>query len=315
MPGSNRPQAESMDSEPSFSPATTHVASSLRVPKMRKGLTLLTRRGPQILLSLVAFGLATSFFLPFAWLISSSLKSEKQIFASPPVWIPTPVLWSNYTDALTSARFDLFFLNTLVIALLTSIGVALSSALVAYGFSRIEWPGRDALFFVVLSTMIVPYQVTMVPLYVLFSKVGWVGTYLPLIVPYYFGSPFYIFLLRQFFRTLPQELTDAARIDGCSEFGILWHIILPLARPAIAVVILFRVLGAWGDFLEPLIYITKISQYTLSLGLILFQGMYFTEWQLLMAASAAITIPVVVVFFFTQRIFIEGVTFTGLKGV
>jgi multiple sugar transport system permease protein len=304
-----------MDGNSSVPLPTTLTTTSPRVPKTHARPTYLARRGPQVLLSLLAFGLAFSFFLPFAWLISSSLKSEQQIFAAPPVWIPTPVLWSNYTNALTSARFDLFFLNTLLIAFLTAIGVALSSALVAYGFSRIEWPGRDALFFVVLSTMIVPYQVTMVPLYVLFSKIGWVGTYLPLIVPYYFGSPFYIFLLRQFFRTLPLELTDAARIDGCSDLGILWHIILPLARPAIAVVILFRILGAWGDFLEPLIYINKITQYTLSLGLLLFQGMYFTEWQLLMAASATITIPVVVVFFFTQRIFIEGVTFTGLKGV
>jgi multiple sugar transport system permease protein len=145
--------------------------------------------------------------------------------------------------------------------------------------------------------------------------VGWVGTYLPLIIPYFFGSPFYIFLLRQFFRGIPQELTDAARIDGCSDLGILRQIILPLARPALAVVVLFRVLGAWGDFLEPLIYINKVSQYTLSLGLLLFQGMYFTEWELLMAASAAITLPIVVVFFFAQRLFIEGVTFTGLKGV
>jgi multiple sugar transport system permease protein len=148
-----------------------------------------------------------------------------------------------------------------------------------------------------------------------FSKLGWVGTYLPLTVPYFFGSTFFIFLLRQFFRSIPMELTDAARIDGCSELGIMRRIILPLARPAMAVVVLFNVLAIWGDFLEPLIYINKVKQFTLSLGLLHFQGMVFTEWELLMAASAAITIPVVIVFFFAQRTFIEGITFTGLKGV
>lgn len=250
-----------------------------------------------------------------AWLRSSSLQSEKQIFSTLPIWIPRPIMWSNYVRALTEARFDLFFVNTLTIAVITAVGVATSSAIVAYGFSRIEWPGRDAVFFLVLSTMMVPYQVTMVPLYIVFSRLNWVGTYLPLIVPYFFGAPFFIFLLRQFFRTIPQELTDAARIDGCSEFGILLRVLLPLARPAIAVVILFRVLNVWGDFLEPLIYINRVSQYTLSLGLLYFQGMYYTEWALLMAASAAVTLPVVVLFFFAQRTFIEGVTFSGLKGV
>lgn len=266
-------------------------------------------------ITLVASVLAFSFFLPMAWLISSSLQSETQIFSSPPIWIPRPIMWSNYVRALTEARFDLFFVNTLTIAVITAVGVAISSAVVAYGFSRIEWPGRDAVFFLVLSTMMVPYQVTMVPLYIIFSRLHWVGTYLPLIVPYFFGTPFFIFLLRQFFRTIPQELTDAARIDGCNEFGILWRVLLPLARPAIAVVILFRVLNVWGDFLEPLIYINRVRQYTLSLGLLYFQGMYYTEWALLMAASAAVTLPVVVLFFFAQRTFIEGVTFSGLKGV
>lgn len=268
----------------------------------------------RLLLTLLAFVMAATFFLPLLWLLSSSLKTEQQIFAFPPVWIPNPVMWSNYVEALTSARFDLFFRNTLVIAVTTSVGVTLSSALVAYGFSRIQWPGRDALFFVVLTTMMIPYQVTMVPLYIVFSKIKWVGTYLPLIVPYFTGSAFSIFMLRQFFRTIPQELTDAAKIDGCSELGIMWRIIFPLSRPAIAMVILFRVLGAWGEFLEPLIYINRVKQYTLSLALMLFRGMYFTEWELLMAASATIAIPVVIVFFLTQRTFIEGITFTGLKG-
>jgi multiple sugar transport system permease protein len=304
-----------MNSESSLSTPEIGSESRKKVGQARRRRTAIAHSAGKLLLNLFAYALAISFFLPFAWLISSSLKTEMQIFASPPIWIPRPVMWPNYVEALTKARFDLFFLNTLFIALATSFGVALSSALVAYGFSRIEWPGRDALFFVVLSTMMVPYQVTMVPLYVTFSRLNWVGTYLPLIVPYFAGSSYFIFLLRQFFRSIPLELTDAARIDGCSELGIMWRIMLPLARPAIAVVVLFRVLGAWGDFLQPLIYINRISQYTLSLGLLLFHSMYFTEWALLMAASAAVTIPVVIVFFFTQRTFIEGITFTGLKGV
>jgi multiple sugar transport system permease protein len=304
-----------MTSESSATRSTAGVRSSENTQNAQRRRVFTRSRMTTLALSIFAFALATTFFLPFAWLISSSLKTEKQIFATPPVWIPKPIVWSNYVEALTAAPFHLFFRNTIFLAFVTSIGVSLSSAVVAYGFSRIEWPGRDALFFVLLSTMMVPYQVTMVPLYVVFSKLGWVGTYLPLTVPYFFGSTFFIFLLRQFFRSIPMELTDAARIDGCSELGIMRRIILPLARPAMAVVVLFNVLAIWGDFLEPLIYINKVKQFTLSLGLLHFQGMVFTEWELLMAASAAITIPVVIVFFFAQRTFIEGITFTGLKGV
>lgn len=189
----------------------------------------------------------------------------------------------------------------------------LASALTAYGFARLEWPGRDALFFVVLCSMMLPAQVTLVPLYILFAQIGWVGSYLPLLIPPCFGMPFYIFLLRQFFRGIPQELSDAARMDGCSELGIFWRVILPLARPALAAVVLFRVLDVWGDFLEPLIYINRIEQFTLSLGLVLFNTMYYTEWSLLMAASVTMTVPIILLFFVTQRFFIEGVTFSGLK--
>jgi ABC-type glycerol-3-phosphate transport system permease component len=273
------------------------------------------RGGRKAALTLLITLLAITFLLPMFWLLSSSLQTEEQIFSRPPVWLPDPIMWSNYWQALTRERFHLFFLNTLTLAVITAFGATLSSALVAYGFARLKWPGREPLFFIVLCTMMVPYQVTMVPLYVLFSRLNWVGTYLPLTLPYFFGSPFFIFLLRQFFRTIPQDLTDAARIDGCSHWGIFLRIILPLARPALAVVVLFRVLDVWGDFLEPLIYINRVRQYTLSLGLLLFQSMYQTEWTLLMAAAAAITLPVIVVFFFTQRLFIEGVTFSGLKGV
>ena len=274
----------------------------------------LRRSVGKLLVTLPAFALGITFFLPLAWLVSSSLKTPQQIFQMPPVWIPKPVMWSNYIRALTAERFDIYFKNTMILAVTTSFGVTISSTMVAYGFSRIEWPGRDVVFLFVLSTMMIPFAVTMIPLYVTFSKIGWVGTYLPLIVPYFTGSTFSIFLLRQFFRTIPQDLTDAAKIDGCSELGIMWRIMLPLARPAIAVVVLFRVLGAWGDFTEPLIYVQRISQYTLSLGLMMFEGMYVTQWELLMAATTAVMLPTLIVFFLAQRTFIEGITFTGLKG-
>lgn len=267
-----------------------------------------------LVLTVIAGTVAISFVLPLVWLIASSLQDERQMFARPPVWIPQPLQWQNYTEALTRARFDRFFANTVLLAVTTSLGAVLASSLAAYGFARLRWPGRDTLFFVVLCTMLLPYQATMVPLYLMFARIGWVGTYLPLIVPYWFGTPFFIFLLRQFFRSIPQDLSDAARIDGCGELGILWRVILPLARPAIAAVVLFRVLDVWGDFLEPLIYINRVEQFTLSLGLMFFTSMYNTEWNLLMAASAAVTLPVVLLFLFTQSLFIEGVTFSGLQG-
>jgi multiple sugar transport system permease protein len=303
-----------MNSDPTLSKHETGQAATRKARLTQQQRTDLKHAARKLLVTLPAFALGITFFLPLAWLLSSSLKTPQQIFELPPVWIPKPVMWSNYVRALTAERFDVYFKNTMILAVTTSFGVTISSTLVAYGFSRIEWPGRDAIFFFVLSTMVVPFQVTMIPLYVTFSKIGWVGTYLPLIVPYFTGSTFYIFLLRQFFRTIPQDLTDAAKIDGCSELGIMWRIMLPLARPAIAVVVLFRVLGAWGDFTEPLIYVQKISQFTLSLGLMMFQGMYFTQWELLMAATTAVMLPTLIVFFLAQRTFIEGVTFTGLKG-
>ena len=292
------------------------VEATLPTPTglLRREPAAVMRTLKMLLLSLPAWALGVTFFLPFAWLVSSSLKTPQQIFEMPPVWIPSPVVWANFGNALTAGHFGRYFLNTLFLAGTTAVGVTLSSTMVAYGFSRIQWPGRDAVFFLVLSTMMIPFQVTMIPLYVVFSKLRWIGTYLPLIVPYFTGSAFFIFLLRQFFRSIPEEITDAAKIDGCSELSIMFRIMLPLARPAIAVVVLFRVLGAWGDFTEPLIYVQKISQYTLSLGLMLFRGEFFTQWELLMAATMAITLPTVIVFFVAQRSFIEGITFTGIKG-
>lgn len=222
--------------------------------------------------------------------------------------------WHNYPDALTSFPFVRYTLNTLVICLLTMIGTVLSAALPAYGFARLRWKGREALFFLLIATIMLPPQVTMLPVFLIFRALHWTGTLLPLVVPSFFGSAFYIFLLRQFFMTIPQELSDAARIDGCSELGILWRILAPIARPALATVALLSFTSAWMDFAGPLIYLHDERTYTLAIGLMAFLGRHGGDWSLLMAASMVMTLPMLVLFFFAQRTYIQGIALTGLKG-
>ena len=208
----------------------------------------------RVVLDGVTLLLGLAFFLPFAWLVSSSLKTDIQIFVHPPQWIPSPWMWSNYPRALEFAPFTDYAVNSVRIALLSSLGAAISSALVAYGFARIQWPGRDAFFFVTLTTLMIPFQVTMVPTFLLFKLLGLAGTPWALIVPYWFGNAYFIFLLRQFLMTIPGELSEAARIDGASELAIFGRIVMPLARPGLAVVALFQFMHAWGDYLGPLIF-------------------------------------------------------------
>jgi multiple sugar transport system permease protein len=257
---------------------------------------------------------AAVFLAPFAWMVSTSLKAEAQVFSEKVIWVPHPVRWANYREALQSFPFLLYLRNTLLVATLTTVGTVLSAALPAYGFSRVRWKGRDALFVLLLATIMLPAQVTLIPLFLVFRWLGWTGTFLPLVVPPFLGSAFSIFLLRQFFLTIPMELSDAARIDGCSELGILWRIVAPMARPAIATVALFAFTGAWMDFLNPLVYLHDEDRYTLALGLQAFLGRHNSEWALLMAASAVITLPMLVLFFFAQRTFIKGIALSGLKG-
>jgi len=222
--------------------------------------------------------------------------------------------WENYADAFRKMDFLLNLRNTLFICVSCVIGVVLSCSLVAYSFARIPWPGRGAVFVLVLATMMLPYQVTIIPLFAVYSKLGWVGTFKPLIVWSFFGVPFYIFLLRQFFMGIPQDLSAAARIDGCNELGIFWRIILPLAKPALATTALFTFLFEWGDFLYPLVYLQDDRQYTLAVALQQFQSQHESMWGPLMAMSTVITLPIVIVFFLTQKTFIQGITLTGLKG-
>jgi multiple sugar transport system permease protein len=262
--------------------------------------------------ALVLFGLI--FLLPFAWMVSTSVKPNDQVFVYPPQWLPNPILWDNYVDALTKVPFLSYFRNTVFISGMTIVGNLLSCSLVAYGFSRVRWFGRDAVFLIVLATMMLPTATTLVPLYVIFRNLGWMGTFNPLVVPPFFGTAFFIFLLRQFFMTIPMDLSDAARIDGENEFGIFWRIILPLSKPALATVALFSLLWSWSDFFGPLIFLTNEDLYTISLGLVQFQSRYDTAWGQVMAAATVFTLPVLVLFFVSQRQFVEGVTVTGLKG-
>jgi multiple sugar transport system permease protein len=263
---------------------------------------------------LLASIVAVLFLLPLLWMISSSLKPNYQVLEFPPRWLPNPVQWSNYPEALTYLPFGRYALNTLFIATMTIVGHVLSCTLVAYGFARLRAPGRNALFLVVLATMMLPYPVTMIPIYIGFKSIRWVNTFLPLIVPAFFGSPFYIFLLRQFFLTLPPDLEDAARVDGASAWQTIWRIILPLSKPAIATVAIFTFQTAWNDFLPPLIYLHDQTKYTISLGLSFFRSNYDIRWAYLMAASLVTMLPVVILFFLAQRLFIEGIALTGSQG-
>lgn len=267
-----------------------------------------------LFLTLLVWGVALLFLIPFLWMISSSLKPNYQIFEVPPRWIPNPPRWENYTEALTILPFGRYVFNTAVIAILTIVGHLLSCTIIAYGFARLRAPGRDTLFVIMLATMMLPYPVTMVPLYVLFQRLGWINTILPLVAPAFLGSPFYIFLMRQFFLTIPRDYEDAAVIDGANLLQILFRIMLPLSAPALATVAIFSFQAAWNDFLAPLIYLQRPELYTVTLGLQFFRSTYTTNWAYLMAASLVTTLPIIVVFFLAQRYFVEGIAVGGVKG-
>ena len=273
-----------------------------------------TPRVRQTLATLVLWLVAIIFLVPLVWMLSSSLKPDYQIFAIPPRLIPDPPRWANYREALTYVPFGRYTLNTLFVSALSIAGNLLSCTLVAYGFARLRAPGRDALFIVVLATMMLPYPVTMVPLYIGFSQLDLVNSFVPLVLPPFFGSAFYIFLLRQFFLQLPRYLEDAARMDGANLLQTLWHVILPLSLPAMATVAIFTFQNTWNDFLAPLIYLHDQTMYTVTLGLNFFRSTYQVQWALLMAASLVTMLPVLVVFFLAQRLFIEGISLSGVKG-
>ena len=259
--------------------------------------------------------LAVVFMLPFLWMIGTSLTPASEAIKADRPFFPSTFAWSNYREALTALPFHIFLKNTLLIVILCMIGQTLSAALVAFAFARLQFPLREPLFLLVLSTMMLPPQVTMIPTFILFTIPGWIDSLKPLIVPAFFGGgAFFIFILRQFFLTIPKELEEAARLDGCSTLRVFWHVALPSSKPALATVALFSFIGHWNDFLGPLIYTQSMEKKTLAVGLNAFKDLHGVEYHLLMAASVAVLLPILVIFFFTQRYFTEGVVMSGVKG-
>ena len=280
-------------------------------------------RGQRLAAHAALLLLCIPFLLPLAWMVSTSLKEDSQIYAiggkaAAPVsvksLIPNPVQWSNYPAAMKTVPLTTYLKNTLLLCFTTVVGGVFASAVVAYGFARLRFFGRNALFLLMISTMALPHQVTMIPVFALMSWLGWYGTFLPLIVPALGGAPFFIFLLAQFFRTIPEEMSEAARIDGSSEWSIFWRLVLPLSKPAIATCALFQFLGTWNDFFGPLLYINDPSRYTLAYGLQQFMSSFSGEWSQLMAGATLFTLPLIVLFFCAQKTFIQGITTTGSKG-
>ncbi len=256
---------------------------------------------------------AITMLLPFLWMISTSLKEPGAVFTFPPQWIPRPVYWRNYVEAWKAVPFGRFYLNSIFVAVCQTFGVLLTSSWAAYAFSRLRFPGRDKLFFLYLVTLMIPGAVTMIPTFILMRLIGWVDTYKALIIPGIF-SAYGTFLLRQFFMSIPTDLEDAARIDGCNKLGIYRHVIVPLSKPAMATLATFTFIGSWNNFMWPLIMINSMEKKTLPIGLASFQGLYSTDWTLLMAASVIVMMPTLIVFLFNQRFFVEGIKLTGIKG-
>jgi len=286
-----------------------------RTPAWRNSRRARTRVANTAAYALIIFGAIVVFF-PFYWQVSTSLKAPEDLFQWPPVWVPWPLHPENYSEVASVVPLGQYIVNSLVICMSVIIGTVFSCSLAAYGFARLRFRGSDALFLLLIAPMILPGAVTLVAQFVMFQRLQWYNTYLPLIVPAFFGDAFFIFLLRQFFMSIPLELEDAARIDGSGFFGTYLRIILPLAKPALATVIIFRFMWTWNDFFGPLIFLSDARKYTLPLGLTFFQGSPHSTVQmhLLMAMATLIVIPCVLVYFAAQRIFIQGVVFTGVKG-
>lgn len=259
--------------------------------------------------------LGALFVVPFYWMVSTSFKTPGQAYLFPPAWVPDPVTLESYRSLWgTAVPFNLFIRNTFVIVFFSVIGTLLSSTLVAFAFARLKWWGRDFWFIVLLATLMLPYQVIMIPVYVIFRKLGWLDTYLPLIVPTFLGNAFYIFLIRQFFLTIPNDLEDAARVDGASSLRILLQIFLPNSKPVLLTVMLFAFVAGWNDFFGPLLYLRKLEQMTVSVGLSMFAGYRSPNWPAITAASTLSVLPIIVIFGLFQRYFVKGIVLTGMKG-
>lgn len=254
------------------------------------------------------------FLAPFFWMLTTSVKSPEELYLFPPKWIPSKFHFENFKEAWMSQPFNQFFLNTVTVTVLSTIGQIVSSSLVAYGFARFKFKGRDFLFIVLLASMMIPWEVTMIPLYMEFNFLGWINTLKSLFVPSWFGAPFYIFLLRQFIMSIPKEMDEAARMDGANAFQIYYKIYLPLMKPSLILVSVFNILSCWNDYLGPLVFLNDQSKYTLTLGLAQFKGMFGVNMEGIMAVTFLISLPPLILFFFAQKYIVEDASRSGVKG-
>ena len=279
-----------------------------------------TRRFNDLVHNIIVYSLLIAlslvFIFPFYWMVATALKAERFVFTWPPQWIPNPFMWSNFREALSNPQlpFPLFFKNTMILEIGIIVGRLISCTLIAYGFARLEAPGKNALFAILLATLMLPNAVTQIPRFILFNKIGWVNSYLPLIVPAWFGEAYAIFLMRQFFMTIPRELEEAARIDGANFLQIILGIIVPLSMPVLTVILILSFKDIWNDFFTPLLYLNDLTKYPLAVGLAYFNGQFRVQMSLLMAASVVVLLPLLIVFFIAQRAFVEGISLTGLAG-
>ncbi|MBT4502608.1 MAG: carbohydrate ABC transporter permease [Gemmatimonadetes bacterium] len=252
--------------------------------------------------------------VPFLWMLSTSLKTTAQSMAFPPEWWPRPFIWENYTQIYEYMPFFTFLFNSVKITFFVLVGQLLTCSLAGYAFAKLRFPGRRPLFLILLSTMMIPSQVTLIPVFIIMKSLGWINTHYALIVPAFFGSVFGTFLLRQFFLGLPNDLEDAARIDGCSPFGIYWRIMLPLAKPSLATLGIFTFMGTWNDFMRPLIYLSDMDKMTLPVGLALLSNHQDIRIPLIMAGAVLSLLPILVLYIFGQKYFVQGIALTGMKG-
>jgi len=278
------------------------------------------RRVGQIVQKILIYALllffSVLFLFPLFWMLTTALKSNAQIYIWPPQWIPDPMQWSNFPAALTDPYlpFGRFFTNTLIVEAGVVSGRLISCTLVSYGFARLNAPGKNIWFTIMLATLMLPSAAILIPQYILFTRFGWVGSFLPLIVPAWFGEAFAIFLIRQFFMSIPYELEEAALIDGANRLTILWRIIIPLSMPVLAVITIFTFKDNWNDFLRPLLFLSNSKLYTVAIGIQYYNGQNIVQMNLLMAASVAMLLPVIGLFIVAQRAFVEGISLTGIKG-
>lgn len=285
------------------------MSSTAVVMKKKKSSAVLRR----VLLYIVLILIAVIMVVPFLWMLSTSLKTQYDAVKIPPVWIPDPPQWENYVKLFTEQPMFQFMLNTIKIVFFVVLGQLFFSSLAAYSFARISFKGRNVVFFFYIATLMVPGQVTMIPTYLMFAKAGLTDNHLALILPAFF-SAFGVFLLRQFFMSLPRELEEAAEIDGCNPFMTYWRIMLPLVVPAMLTLGVFTLMNTWNDYMGPLIYLSSPKKYTMTLGIAYFKGVYTTQWNLVMAGSIVSVVPILIAYLCAQKYFIEGIAFSGVKG-